>query len=173
MPDSVHVFTFKKGLLSRVAHDLRLSVRRWSLEPDDEGFVARFELMSLQVDGVIKRGRLDTRTLSAKDRREVLDNTHKQVLDSRRHPHIVYRGRAERSGDNLRITGKLDLLGRQVPVPFTLRLQGGRAVGQVELRPTRWGIKPFTALMGALAVEDRVVVAVDLAVPDGVLPPAG
>jgi hypothetical protein len=167
MPDTVHVFTFKKGLLSRVAHDLRLSVPRWSLEPDGAGFVARFEVMSLQVDGVIKRSRLDARTLSAKDQREVLDNTHKQVLKSRRHASIVYRGQAQRSGDTLRITGKLDMVGRQVRVPFTLRVQGDRAVGQVELRPTRWGIQPFSALMGAMALEDRVVVAFDLAIPEG------
>jgi hypothetical protein len=166
MPDSIHVFTFKKGLLSRVAHDLRLSVHRWAITPEGDGFVASFEVMSLQVDGVMKRGQLDGRTLSAKDCRDVLDNTHKQVLKSRRHPRIVYRGQAERSGDTLRVTGKLDMVGRQVPQPFVLRIEGDRAVGQVELRPTRWGIQPFTALMGAMAVEDRVVVAFDMAIPE-------
>ena len=165
MLDQVHVYTFKRGLLSRVAHDLRLSVTRFGLEVEGGAVTASFEARSLSVDGVIKKGVLHPRTLSAKDEREVLANTHAQVLLSDRHPTIRFEGRAQRSGDRVRVSGELHLVGQRAPVAFTLEVRGPRVQGQLELRPSRWGIRPFSTLMGAIALEDRVVVALDLAMP--------
>ena len=34
--------------------------------------------------------------------------------------------------------------------------------GEVTLTPTRWGIKPFKALMGAIKLKDRVLIRFDL-----------
>ncbi len=171
MNGSVHIFTFKRGLLSRVAHDLRLSVGRYQISVDGDAVTASFEARSLQVDGVMKKGKLDPHALSAKDLREVLTNTHGHVLLSDRHPQLRFAGRAQRSGDILRVSGDLDMVGRRAAVAFPLRIIGQRAAGQVELRPTRWGIAPFKTLMGAIALEDRVVVAFDVVMPEGMVGP--
>jgi len=162
---SIHVYTFKRGVLSRVAHDLRLSVERWELDVNGEAVSARFDARSLKVDGTIKRGVLDPRGLSDKDAREVLDNTRKDVLQSDRHPWITFEGRAARGSAHIALAGTLELAGQRRPISLTLQLRGDRAVGEVELKPSRWGIKPFKALMGAIALEDRVRVAVDVEVP--------
>jgi polyisoprenoid-binding protein YceI len=165
MPDSVHIFTYKRGLLSRLAHDLRLSVERFELELDGSAVIARFHASSLRVDGTVKKGRLDPRGLSPKDVRDVLDNTRDRVLHSRRFPLITFTGQAQRSPAALAVAGTLDMVGRRAPISLSLRIQGDRARGQVELQPSRWGIQPFEALMGAIALQDRVVVAFDLALP--------
>jgi hypothetical protein len=165
MSDSIHIYTFKRGLLSRVAHDLRLSLTRWELRWDGPGFELELDPRSLRVDGVMKRGLLRAGALSAKDCRDVLNNTHEQVLRTDRHPLIRYRGEAAPRGSEVRVSGQLDLVGRSLPVPFSLALRGRRAVGRVEITPSRWGIEPFTALMGTIALEDRVVLAFDLGLP--------
>ncbi len=165
MGGTVHIFTFKRGLLSRAAHDLRLSVPRYTLHQQGEAVQASFDLHSLQVDGTMKRGRLDPAGLSAKDSAEVLENTRTQVLLTHRHPTTRFEGRAVQQGALIAVAGTLELVGRRKPLTFTLRLTEGRVQGEVELKPSQWGIKPFKALMGAIALEDRVVVAFDLPVP--------
>jgi hypothetical protein len=39
---TVHVFTFKEGLLARAAHDLRLRLERFRVSLDQEALVAIF-----------------------------------------------------------------------------------------------------------------------------------
>ncbi len=162
---TVHVFTFKRGLLSRVAHDLRLSVERYEVELDGEVVTARFDARSLFVDGTMKRGRLTPEGLDDKDVGEVLDNTRKHVLLSDQHPWIRFEGRIARGDAHIAVAGTLELVGQRRPIGFTLTLEGDRARGEVELQPSRWGIEPFSILMGTIAVQDRVVVAFDLLAP--------
>ena len=166
MSGCVHVFTFKRGLLARAAHDLRLSVQRYSLDQQGDAVAAEFDPLSLQVDGTMKRGRLDPGGLSPKDMAEVLDNTRSQVLQIHRYPKIRFEGRAVQKGTLIAVAGTLELVGQRRPLTFTLRRVGGRVQGELELQPSRWGIKPFKALMGAIALEDRVVVVFDLPMPD-------
>lgn len=159
---TVHVFTYKDGLLSRLGHDLRLSVHRFEITIDGDDVTASFDAASLQVDGAVKRGgRIDTKALSRKDVRDTLENTEKKVLHSKSHPQIRFTGQL---GDG-ELRGDLRLVGltRGVVVPF--RKVGGRLVGEVELVPSRWGIPPFKALMGALRIIDKVKVGFDLPDP--------
>ena len=160
---SIHVFSFKEGLLSRVAHDLRFSLTRFRIELDGERVTANFEPNSLKVDGVMKKGQLNTSTLSAKDIREVIENTEKSVLRTNKFLEIRFEGKAERgSTGGYRVGGRLHLTGRTAAVSFALEEQGGRLKGRAVLMPTQWGIKPFKALLGAIKIQDRVIVEFDL-----------
>jgi len=160
---TIYVFTFKEGLLSKVAHDLRLTVRRFEVHLDGDAIDARFWPESFEVDGAMRRGRLEPGALSEKDRRDILGNMTAKVLDTRRHGEIRFRG-AARDGA-ARVEGQLELAGRTAPVSVPVTVAGGRVRGEVELRPTRWGIKPFKALLGAIKLKDRVVVRFDLPDP--------
>ena len=68
-------------------------------------------------------------------------------------------------GDRLAVTGDLTLVGTTRPIAFELSLAGGRVTGAAVLRQTDWGIKPYTALFGALKVADEVRVEIDCALP--------
>ena len=69
----------------------------------------------------------------------------------------------DQQGGTVRVRGTLELVGRSAPLELTLRARDGRLVGEVEFKPSRWGIKPYKALAGAIKLQDRVKVRVDLA----------
>ena len=162
MADRVEVFTFKEGLLARLAHDLRLKVGRVEvrrLGPDSFEVAVRAD--SLRAECAIRGGRPDFRALSTKDLADIDANTRRDVLHPDRFPWIRFRGRLVGS----RVEGELELHGQVRPLAFAVASSGGRVRGEVEFAPSRWGIPPFTALMGAMKVQDRVRVAFDVAVP--------
>jgi polyisoprenoid-binding protein YceI len=68
------------------------------------------------------------------------------------------------------VSGALEIRGRKAPVAFDLTVRDGLACGDVELTPSRWGIEPFTALLGAMAVQDRVVVRLAIPVEEAPAP---
>jgi hypothetical protein len=65
MSHQVLLFTFKEGLLSRVAHDLRLHAERCIISREDDWISARFESGSIVVDGVMHGERLDPHGLDS------------------------------------------------------------------------------------------------------------
>ena len=156
---TVRVFTFKEGLLSRIAHDLRLDVGRFSVALDGDEVTAVFETRSLSVDGVMKKGRLDRRGLNKRDMAQVERTIRDEIFHSGRFPEISFGGRR----DGNRVTGTLEMKGRRSAVDFGIGADETHWRGRVELQPSRWGIPPYKALMGAIKLKDRVVVEFDLA----------
>ncbi len=155
---TIRVFTFKdrRKLLSTVAHDLQLTLERFEVVQDGDHWTVRCFLDSLVVDGAATDGGVGP--MRDKDRRDILENLRKKVLHTRRHPEARFEG-VFASG---RISGRLTLVGRDAEIDFAATEADGRLRGRVELRPTRWGIKPFKALMGAIALEDRVIIEIDV-----------
>lgn len=157
---TVSLYVFKEGLLSAMGHDLRLGVREFRIEADEERVTASFRTDSIRVDGAMRDGRLDDGALSPKQKREILENMSEKVLSIRKFPEITFRGRRQ----GMKVTGDLTMVGRTNPVELTVANIGGRLKGRVEIQPLRWGIQPFSALFGALKIQDRV--AVDFDIPD-------
>jgi hypothetical protein len=163
---TVHVFTYKDGPLARFAHDLRLSVEKFAVTLDAREVRATFDARTLRVDGVVKGARVDAGALGEKDRRDILDNLASQVLRSRQHPEILYTGRVVGATDAaLTLRGSLRLVGREGPLEVQLRRRGERAVGEASLMQTRWGIQPFSAMLGAIKIKNVIDVRFDLPAP--------
>lgn len=155
----VHVFTYKDGLLSAVAHDLRLTARGFTITIDGSDVNATFPTEHLRVDGAIRHGALDDRALKPKQKREIRDNMlGKKILKARQHPEIVFRGQQQ----GMRVFGDLLMAGRSAPIEMTVTALNGRLTGRVDLKPTRWGIAPYSAMFGTLKLQDRVLVEFDL-----------
>jgi len=162
---TVHVFTFKEGVLSRLGHDLRFTLRGFTLELDGDEVRGRFPTDRLTLDGALRDGALDPGALSAKDIRDIDDNVAKDVLKTKRFPEAHFSGRVDdpRSSQP-RIEGSLELVGRLSPLSIRARRErDGQLTGRVQLVPSRWGIKPFKALLGAIRIQDRVDVAFEIA----------
>lgn len=141
----VHVYTWKEGVLSPIAHDLRLSAGRVDVTRTGDRVVARVATDSLTVDGVVRHGSLDPTGLSAKDKREIEQNIREKVLHVRQFPEALFEG--NEAGE-----GTLTLHGRTLPIVIR--------DGEVEIVPSRWGIAPFRAMLGALRVQDRVRIVI-------------
>lgn len=159
--DRLHVYTFREGLLARVGHDLQIEATRFTFLREGEELVLRVPVSGLLVRGSMDGPRLDPGGVSTKDKAEIEENMRSAVLEGYRHPEIVARGRLG-AGEL-----QLELVGRSQRVAVPLHHAGGRVQGTVELQPSRWGIKPFKALLGALRLQDRVRVEFDLALPPG------
>ena len=157
---TIQVFTYKDGLLARLAHDLRLTLGRFEIQRDGASVQARFWPGSLHVDGAIdRRGQLDTDTLSDSDRRKIGENIAEHVLHLDRFPEASFRGQIVGGGA---VEGELTLAGRSAAVRVPVQAAGGRLRGEVTLVPSRWGIAPYKALAGAIKLQDRVLVVLDL-----------
>ena len=60
------------------------------------------------------------------------------------------------------VTGELDLNGKQAPVTFDLATRRRRPHDrQRDVKQTEFGMKPYSALFGALKVADEVTIGID------------
>jgi polyisoprenoid-binding protein YceI len=157
---AVHVFTFKEGVLSSVAHDLRLSFGRFEIVLDGEAVEASFDLRELSVDGAVEGGTL--RPYRADERAKVETSVQREVLDTRRFPTATFRGRAIKELDGYAVEGELELKGRKEPLAFRVTDDAGTYRAAFELEPSRWGIAPYKAMLGAIRLKDRVRIELEL-----------
>lgn len=157
--EAVSVFTFKAGLLSRVAHDLHLRVDGATLTRDGDQVTGRFPVAGIRVERAVSGG-----SLSASDRAKIERTMRDEILHAGRFPTVTWAGSPARDGDTLRFEGALTLHGQTHPAAFAGRLEAGALVADAWLTPSRWGIPPYKALLGAIQLQDRV--RVSLRIPD-------
>lgn len=162
----MHVFTFKEGLLSAVAHDLRLRVERFEVELREGRVHARVDAASLRVDGVMRGGRLDASVLSGRDCEKIERAIREDVLDTARHPEAALEAGATARGVGYALAGTLTLHGAARPLSFDVAADASALRAGARLTPSAWGIRPYRALGGTLRVKDEVRIEV-------VLPRAG
>jgi polyisoprenoid-binding protein YceI len=78
------------------------------------------------------------------------------VLRVREYPLARYEAQIIGTGPSYELRGELELLGQRRPLELRVETQGELLVAQVELVPSRWGIRQYTALLSTLRVADRV-----------------
>lgn len=160
------VFTFKEGLLSPVAHDLRLQVTRFSVDVDaGAGSVtATFDASSLVVDSPMKDGAENPSALSAADKHKIAAQIRDDVLETRKHPEVAFRSRSlrQRSDGGYDFDGDLSLHGVTRSLAGATQLVNGRQVLELTLHQPDFGITPYKAMLGALKIQADVRVRVTL-----------
>lgn len=157
------VFTFKEGLLSAVAHDLKLAVGRFALRAGKDGVEGRWEAASLTVKSVMKDGHEVSGALGQRDFDKIAKTVREEVLQSARYPEIIFTSTAVTlDGERARIAGDLSLCGRKRSINVEARLADGRWVAEVVLHQPDYGIKPYSAMLGALKIKPDVKVRVSL-----------
>ncbi|HEU4580689.1 MAG TPA: YceI family protein [Polyangiaceae bacterium] len=154
------VFTFKEGLLSKVAHDLKIRVTRFSADVTPDSVRAKFDLRSLRVVEAMKDGNENSGALSDADKAKIAEQISNEVLHAAQHPSAVFSSRAitPRADGGYSIAGELSLHGVTQPIQVETRSEGGRQVASVELHQPSYGITPFKAMMGTLKVKADVIV---------------
>jgi hypothetical protein len=151
----VLVFTFKEGLLSAVAHDLKLKVT--SLWVDVEGTQVRAELdaSSLRVVTPMKEGAENPGALPKLVYSEIEKNAANDVLDAKRHPRITFTSTAITETE---VVGQLSLHG----VTHELRGKRTGTTAEFSFDQRDFGLKPYSAMLGTLKVKPVVRVKVTL-----------
>ncbi len=160
----VHIFTFKDGVLARLAHDLRIRLERFDITLDGDAVRGEFDLKSLLVDGPVQDGVVKADEYDASKKAEVQKAMHEDVLHSDQHPTARFAGKAVPDGEGFKVSGDLTLKGATQPLAFAVRKEGGTYRGQIEFEPSRWGIEQYKALLGAIKLKD--IVRVEFAFQD-------
>lgn len=154
------VFTFKEGLLSPVAHDLRLRVTTFSLQVDATGASvdARFDTSSLRVDTPMKDGAENPTALSAADKDKIAGQIRDDVLHSTKFPEAKFRSRtvSARADGGYDIEGELTLHGVTQPIAARTELVAGRQQVELTLHQPDFGIAPYRAMLGTLKIRADV-----------------
>lgn len=156
-----YVFTFKEGLLSSIAHDLRLSLPQFEISFNGADVDATFNLKSLVVDGAMSNQQLDVTALSAGDLTKIKKTIDREVLKTSQFSTARLSARLSAEG----LVGTLHLHGRSHAIAGKLETTNGIAFGAVEIAPSNWGIKPYQALFGALKLQDRVLIEFEVELP--------
>lgn len=158
------VFTFKEGLLSPVAHDLRLRVTTFAIEVDEanSAVVATFDTSSLRVDTPMKDGAENPTALSAADKEKIAGQVREDVLHSGKHPEAKFRSSAvsARVDGGFDVQGELTLHGVTRPIEAQTRVVAGRQQLELTLHQPDFGITPYRAMLGTLKIRADVIVRV-------------
>jgi hypothetical protein len=156
---SIVVRTYREGVAAKVGHDLVLDVTRWEATFEPETIELTADPRSLEV----REGLRGVKPLTDKDRAEIRRNIDEKVLGAE--PIAFRSSGVDRSGGRLSVQGDLTMAGNTRPVTAQLDVDpGGRITGNIALRQSAWGIKPYRGLMGALKVRDEVDVEIDVRV---------
>lgn len=164
---SCTIYTFKEGLLSAVAHDLELRVRRFSVEVSAPGegptpLFARLDAGSLRVVTALAHGRPHA-ALGEADTRNIERTIVAEVLEARRFPEIRYSARAiTGQGGHRRIEGTLSLHGRDRALALQAVREGESWRVEATLHQPDFGIKPYSAMLGTLKIKPDVRVVLTL-----------
>jgi len=165
---SIQVFTFKEGLMSAVAHDLRLALRSFEITLEGTALAGVFDLTSLAVEGPMQDGRLRAERYDDAKRADVEKAMHGEVLHTKEHPRATFTGSAiasDEQGSSYQVSGQLQLVGKSQPLSFEVRRDDqGTYRCAFELTPSRWGISQYKALLGAIKLKD--VLRIELALSE-------
>lgn len=167
------VWTYKDGLLAKMAHDLSIRATRLRADVALDGRHVSVDVAvpvsGLRVQGQVKDGRI--MALEDKDQRKIEENlAGKDVLDAGRYPEVCFSGEGllpEAGAGATRVEGRLTIHGESRPLAVDVELREVRdrwvVAGEVRLRQTDFGVRPYSALFGALKVQDEVRVTWELA----------
>jgi polyisoprenoid-binding protein YceI len=167
---NVYVYTFKEGLLSKLAHDLLIDVTKFkaNINVPEEGFNSgNFDLElqanSLKVICAMKEGKRQPDTLKEKDIADIERDMSEKVLHPDKYPIVNFCSKEiqEKEG-GYHVNGELSLHGVTKPVEFDLKTTNGDNVtGMVTLLQKDYGIKPFKAMMGTLKIKNEINVGLN------------
>ncbi|MET0385111.1 MAG: YceI family protein [Polyangiales bacterium] len=155
------VYSYKEGLLSKIAHDLKHRATRFALAIDEQAGAihAEIDARSLRVECVMKDAQESTDTISDDDRKKIEGQIVEDVLHANQHPLITFQSTAvSPEADGFKIDGVLELNGHRKPVTTHARRSNGHYAAELTLHQPDFGIKPFSAMMGALKIKPDVII---------------
>jgi hypothetical protein len=163
----VFVLSFKDGMLAKLAHDLKMKVGSFTLDIDDttKQIDAKFDARSVKVVCRRKDGHDESGGLSSFEVGQIDGNIQNDVLETKKHTDIRFVSTAiEPKGDGYTVRGDLTLHGKTRSVSADVKKQGDRYVTELKLHQPDFGIKPYSAALGALKVQADVIVQVSVPV---------
>jgi polyisoprenoid-binding protein YceI len=165
-PDNatLSVRTERAGAAAKAGHDLLIHVTAWQAElvvgedPADTSMELTADATSLRV----VEGTGGMQALGDDDLASIHQTIDDEVLRRREIRFRSTRAQTEPDGSRIRAEGDLTLAGNTRPIAFDLAIgHGGALSATAVVTQTAWGMKPYSALFGALKVKDDVEVVLE------------
>jgi polyisoprenoid-binding protein YceI len=160
---TLKVKTTRTGAAAKAGHDLTIHVDSWeatltlSDDPSQSSLTLDADADSLRV----VEGVGGIQSLGDDDKKNIKKTIDDDVL---KRDHIEFRSTSVQAGDDGKLTvqGDLTIRGKTSPITFDLNLgDDGQVSGSAIVTQTAFGMKPYSALFGALKVADNVTVEID------------
>jgi polyisoprenoid-binding protein YceI len=156
------VRTRRGGAAAKAGHDLELAVTGWAatLVVGEDPAASSAELTADAASLRVQKGTGGMQALGDDDKANIHQTIDDEVLGRQ---DIVFRStRVQGAGDRLKVEGDLTMAGATQSIAFDLEAGAdGSIAGTAVVTQTRWGMKPYSALFGALKVLDDVEIALD------------
>jgi polyisoprenoid-binding protein YceI len=160
----IRLHTGRAGAAAKAGHDLVIEAKSWSGsatvgDPADSSVSVDVDVASLKVVS----GSGGAKALSDGDISKIEKNITDDIFNTKKHPTISFRSTGvSGTPDNFTINGNLTIMGNTQPVTLSGKAADGKVSGTGTIVQTAFGIKPFSALMGALKVADEVGISFEL-----------
>ena len=161
---TLSVHTRRGGAAAKAGHDLVIEVTSWqgTLELNADPAATTVALTADATSLRVAKGTGGIQPLGDEEKSSIHRTIDDAVLKRRE---IVFRSTLVEGAAGtgmLAVEGELTLAGRCQPIAFDLVIgDGGRVRATAVVTQTRWGVKPYSALFGALKVLDDVEVVLD------------
>ncbi len=159
---SLKINTGKEGAAAKMGHDLVLGVNNWeaTVEGGDNPSIS---LTADPSSVEVLEGSGGAKPLSDKDKADIKKSIDKKVLGS--HQITFNSSSVEDNGGQMVAQGDLSIAGNNSSVSVPLSASGGKVSGSITINQDDFGIKQFSAMMGALKVGKQVEVLIEGEVP--------
>lgn len=165
------VKTARTGLGAKAGHDLTIEVTRWRgnvivhpAHPASSSVTVEVDVDSLEV----REGTGGVKPLTDADRADIKRTLEGKILNTAAHPSITFvSSQVSGTAESFRVDGDLTIVGVTQPVTVEGQLAEGRARGSAVIVQSRWGIRPYSAFLGALKLRDEVTVQFDIELTAG------
>jgi polyisoprenoid-binding protein YceI len=167
---TLSVRTRRTGAVAKAGHDLLIHVTAWEAEVGiaDDPAATTIELSADGGSLRVREGTGGMKALDDDDRANIEQTIDDEIL--MRQPVTFRTTRVEpaRDGGDLYVEGDVTIRGTTRPITFDLTVAEDGALRAVTtIRQTDFGMKPYTALFGALKVADEVEIEIDASLPTG------
>ncbi|MEX2588270.1 MAG: YceI family protein [Actinomycetota bacterium] len=142
-------------------------IKNWSAKatiaenPAESTFTATADMSSFSV----VEGVGGVKPLSEGDKADIKKNATQKVVT--KHDITFESSAVQPQGDNAAtVSGDLQLMGKKNPVQIKLSESNGKVTAKFTVVQSKWGIKPFSAMMGALKVKDEIPVEIEATLPE-------
>jgi polyisoprenoid-binding protein YceI len=145
---------------AKLAHDLILTASRWSgtmnVDADNPGASsATLSIDPRSIEIIEAVGGM--KSLSDKDRRDIDKNINEKVLETGKFGDLKFESTSvSGSAPNFNAAGNMTIKGNTRPVNVSLNVNGTQVTAKTSISQKDFGIKPFSAMMGAIKLRDDV-----------------
>jgi len=145
---------------AKLAHDLILTPAQWSgtLNVDADNPAASSASLAIDARSIqIVEAVGGMKSLSDKDRRDIGKNIDDKVLETGKHPQLTFESTSVSGSEpNFNVAGNMTIRGTTRPVNVALNVNGSQVTAKTSISQKDFGIKPFSAMMGAIKLRDDV-----------------